>query len=194
MQRNELNFDFLKDEYVICICEGAAEEAIINLLIDNDLLVFTRSNLVGREITRKRKGSEIENSFLHRDYTKPVNIVRILDSKGEKFKLGKLYTELYPVYNIYTRPEIEMLLILAEGHYKRYLQKSKSNQKPSLYCQSEIFSRKHIKSKDFLQDYFQDTSLLISAIKQYNQVASKKNEANLYHLLNLCTLSAPFKN
>lgn len=183
MQRAELNFDFLKDEYVICICEGAAEEAIMNLLIDNDLLIFSRNNLVGKEITRKRKGSEIENLFLHRDYTKPVNIIRILDSKAENFRLGKLYTERYPVYNIYTRPEIEMLLILAEGHYQKYLQKAKSNQKPSLYCKTELFSKQHIKSQEFLQTYFHDFKQLLAAIQQYDQVASKKGEANLCHLL-----------
>jgi len=185
MQRTGLNFDFLQDEYVICICEGAAEETITNLLLDNDLLLFNRTNLVGKEITRKRKGSEIENLFLHRDYTKAVNIIRILDSKGEKFRLGKLYAERYPVYNIYTRPEIEMLLILAEGHYQKYLQKAKSSQKPSFYCKTELFVKEHIKSKDFLLSYFSNANQLVSAIQQYDQVASKKNEANLCHLLKL---------
>ena len=81
MPRDGLNFDHLKKEYVICICEGAAEQAIIELLLDHNSLVFAHDNLVGREVTRKRKSSEIQSSFLNRAYQRRVNILRILDSK-----------------------------------------------------------------------------------------------------------------
>ena len=123
MQQDGLNFDHLKEEYVICICEGAAEQAIIELLLDHNSLVFAHDNLVGREVTRKRKSSEIQSSFLNRAYQRRVNILRILDSKKDSFKLPPLYAERYPVHNIYTRPEIEMLLIIAEGQVEKYLQK-----------------------------------------------------------------------
>lgn len=123
MQQDGLNFGCLKDEYVICICECAAEQAIIELLLDHNSLVFAHDNLVGREVTRKRKSSEIQSSFLNRAYQRRVNILRILDSKKDSFKLPPLYAERYPVHNIYTRPEIEMLLIIAEGQVEKYLQK-----------------------------------------------------------------------
>ena len=29
-------------KYKACICEGSAEEAIIDILVDNDLLIFNR--------------------------------------------------------------------------------------------------------------------------------------------------------
>ena len=31
-------------KYKACICEGSAEEAIIDILVDNDLLIFNRKN------------------------------------------------------------------------------------------------------------------------------------------------------
>lgn len=33
-------------EYVACICEGAAEKAIIDILLDNDLLIFSREKML----------------------------------------------------------------------------------------------------------------------------------------------------
>ena len=35
-------------KYKACICEGSAEEAIIDILVDNDLLILNREEIVGR--------------------------------------------------------------------------------------------------------------------------------------------------
>ena len=35
-------------KYKACICEGSAENAIIDILLDNDLLIFTREENAGR--------------------------------------------------------------------------------------------------------------------------------------------------
>ena len=89
MQQDRLIFTHLKEEYVICICEGAAEQTIIELLLDHNSLVFTHDNLVGREITRKRKVSEIQSSFLNRVYQRRVNILRIIGI-ADKMKSARL--------------------------------------------------------------------------------------------------------
>lgn len=34
--------------YIACICEGAAEQAIIEVLLENDLLVFEYSDMLER--------------------------------------------------------------------------------------------------------------------------------------------------
>ena len=174
MQQDGLNFDHLKEEYVICICEGAAEQAIMELLLDHTSLIFKRENLVGREITRKRKVSEIQTSFLNRAYQRRVNILRILDSKKDSFKLPPLYAERFPVHNIYTRPEIEMLLIIAAGQSEKYLQKEKSRYKPSSYCAEILFPGEHIKSRKFIQNYFADINKLHRAIRLYHEQAGKR--------------------
>lgn len=33
-------------KYKACICEGSAENAIIDILLDNDLLIFTREEML----------------------------------------------------------------------------------------------------------------------------------------------------
>ena len=191
MQQDGLNFDHLKDEYVICICEGAAEQAIIELLLDHTSLVFSKDNLVGKEVTRKRKSFEIQTAFLNRAYQRRVNILRILDSKKDTFKLPPLYRERYPVHNIYTRPEIEMLLIIAEGQVEKYLQKDKTRYKPSSYCAEVLFPGKHIKSREFIQDYFADINKLHNAIRLYHEQAGKRGEAHLFHLLSKSLIWTP---
>ena len=37
-------------KYKACICEGSAENAIIDILLDNDLLIFTREEMLEEEI------------------------------------------------------------------------------------------------------------------------------------------------
>lgn len=41
-------------KYKACICEGSAEEAIIDILVDNDLLIFNRCFcIVGLRVNQK---------------------------------------------------------------------------------------------------------------------------------------------
>ena len=49
--------------YKACICEGAAESAIIDILVDNNLLIFSRSEtLTGWTVVHD---STDEGSFLY---------------------------------------------------------------------------------------------------------------------------------
>ena len=44
-------------KYKACICEGSAENAIMDILLDNDLLIFTREELLEEKVMSKiRKG------------------------------------------------------------------------------------------------------------------------------------------
>lgn len=130
----KLNLDHLRNDYIICSCEGASEEAIMNILLDNNQLIFSRNSLVDNEVIRCRKASEIENKYLKRAYGKDVCILRISDSKNEKFTLGKLYRDTIKLYTVLTRPEIEVLLLIGEGEDDKYFRSYKSTQKPSEYC------------------------------------------------------------
>lgn len=49
MSNDKINPNTLADGYVICICEGAAEETIMNLLLDHDCLCFTRQQFTAFE-------------------------------------------------------------------------------------------------------------------------------------------------
>lgn len=49
------------DYLIICSCEGTAEEDIINWLLDEDKLLFSREDLIYKNITRLRTAKKIEN-------------------------------------------------------------------------------------------------------------------------------------
>ena len=42
-------------KYKACICEGSAEAAIIDILVDNDLLIFSREEMLDEKKTSDDK-------------------------------------------------------------------------------------------------------------------------------------------
>ena len=165
--------------HVIISCEGAGEEVAIRKLLSADALVFPRGHVI--DITRKRKASEIQEEYLHYEYDWPVCILRILDSLRERFSLGPLYRDRYPVVSVYTRPEFEMLTIIRSGRYSDFA-KVKSRMKPSQYC-AEVLKLPSIKRTEFLQDYWDATSLAAAAIEYRRLAHLEKNEVCLADIL-----------
>lgn len=98
------------------------------------------------DISRTRKASSIQDEYLKYDYEWPVAIARIIDSRGERFELGNLYRDRYPVVNFITHPEIEMLAIVREGKFDEYTRIRKSSFKPSDYCKT-VLGMRQIKSE-----------------------------------------------
>ena len=76
---------------VACICEGGAETAIIDILVDNDLLIFTRNQMLNEDVIRCRSAKEFEQRYLRKGFNDKISIIRILDSRRENFKLSKAY-------------------------------------------------------------------------------------------------------
>ena len=54
-------------KYKACICEGSAENAIMDILLDNDLLIFTREEMLEEEVIRCRDGKRFEEKYLRND-------------------------------------------------------------------------------------------------------------------------------
>lgn len=156
------------NELVACICEGAFEEAVMEILLENDLLVFNKSNLLDDRLIRCRKASNFEEEYLQVDYGRPITVLRILDSRREKFKLSPAYEHKVEVINIVTAPEIEMLVILNEGKFSQY---KHSRMKPSVFCKKEL-NLKNVKSKTFVISYFNDPSRLVAVLKEYKRISS----------------------
>lgn len=166
--------------YVACICEGAAEKAIIDSLLDNDKLIFNRIQMIDRQVIRCRDGKNFEARYLRKGFDKKITVYRILDSRRENFKLSKAYAEKIDIVNVITAPEIEMLVIFNEDKYKDY---KKSGLKPNEYCKSHL-KYKDVKSYSFIYEYFKDTSKLVLSIKQYKSKSAVRNgEFSLYDLL-----------
>jgi hypothetical protein len=63
-------------KYKACICEGSAEEAIIDILVDNDLLIFKREEMLEEEGLIER----IEYQQI------PPKVEYKLSDIGEKFR------------------------------------------------------------------------------------------------------------
>ena len=98
-------------KYTACICEGAAERAIIDLLLDKEKLIFERKDLIEEEVLKPRSAKEFETRYLRKGFSEKVTVYRILDSRREEFKLSKAYAHKVDVVNVITAPEIEMLII-----------------------------------------------------------------------------------
>ena len=50
-------------KYKACICEGAAENAIMDILLDEELLVFSREEMLEESVIRCRDGKKFEQKI-----------------------------------------------------------------------------------------------------------------------------------
>lgn len=167
-------------KYKACICEGSAENAIIDILLDNDLLIFTREEMLEEEVIRCRDGKRFEERYLRKSFMDKISVIRILDSRRENFKLSKAYKHKVDVINVITAPEIEMLIIFNEDKFKEF---KKSGRKPSEFCK-EYLKMTGVKSKEFVEEYFSDPAVLVAAIKKYHKMSKiRKGEYTLLDLL-----------
>lgn len=167
-------------KYNACICEGTAEQVIMDLLLDNNKLIFSRNELLEHEVLRCRTGKNFEEQYLRKGFTEQITVFRILDSRRENFKLSKAYQNKVKIINVITAPEIEMLVILNEGKYADY---KKSSKKPSEYCKSDL-KYHDVKSATFVRSYFNDIDILIRAIIEYKRVSNvQRNEITLADIL-----------
>ncbi len=166
--------------YIACLCEGAAEQAVIELLLDAEKLIFTRDEMLEGEPLRCRSASKFEAKYLRKGFSEKITIYRILDSRRERFTLSTVYTKKIDVINVITAPEIEMLIIFTEGKYNEY---KKSGKKPSDYCKSNL-KHPNVKSETFIKEYFSDVETLVSAIIEYKRVSNvQAGELTLADLL-----------
>lgn len=102
-------------KYKACICEGSAESVIIDLLVDHDLLIFSREEMLDESVIRCRNAKRFEERYLRKGFDDQISVIRILDSRKEGFHLSKAYEYKIDVINVITAPEIEMLIIHSKG-------------------------------------------------------------------------------
>ncbi|WP_404406968.1 hypothetical protein [Jeotgalibacillus malaysiensis] len=146
------------------------EQAVMEILLDHDRLIFRTEQLLEEEILRCRSARNFERNYLNKTTNEMITVYRILDSHNENFKLSGPYVKRVTVVNIITAPEIEMLVIHAEGKYDDY---SRKRLKPSIYVKQHLKMNK-VKSYDFAKKYFEDADKLVGAIQQYKQKTHHK--------------------
>ena len=166
---------------IFVLCEGAAERAIIDILLDHDKLIFTRDELNEREPLRVRSGKNFERDYLNKSMDQ-VQLYRVLDSKKEAthFNLSKAYAEKVEVINLITAPEIEMLIIIAANKFDEYRQKY-SHMKPSEYV-TQFLKIKHVKSSATIKKIFSDVELLCSCIREHKRLSQGAVKKNIKYL------------
>ena len=143
-------------KYKACICEGSAENAIMDILLDNDLLIFTREEMLEEEVIRCRDGKRFEEKYLRKGFLEKISVIRILDSR--------------------------LLIIFNEDKYKEF---KKSGKKPSDFCKEDL-KMTSVKSYRFVKDYFSDPDILLAAIKKYHEISKiRKGEYTLLDLLKI---------
>lgn len=91
-------------DYKACICEGSAENAIIDILLDYGLLIFDREELIEEKVIRCRDGRKFEEKYLRKGFKYKISIIRILDSRRENFKISKAYVGKVDIINVVTAP------------------------------------------------------------------------------------------
>ncbi len=166
---------------IACICEGGAETAIMDILLDNDKLIFNREQMIEERVLPRTSVKEFERRYLRMAYDQKILIFRVIDSRREEFNLSRAYRCQVDVINVITAPEIEILIIVSKKKYDEYCRSGV--RKPSDYCKI-VLGIDNVKSPIFIKNYFSDASFLIDSIKEYHRVHKQKNtEASLYDLI-----------
>lgn len=176
-----MTVNILPSSLIACMCEGGAETAIMDILLDNNLLLFNRSQLIDERVIPRISVRNFEREYLRKEYDQKIIILRVIDSRVEKFCLNKPYRCQVEVIDIITAPEIEMLIIVSKKKYDDYC---KSNiRKPSEYCKN-VLGIKNVKKQEYVRSYFNDPLFLVDSIKEYHRVHKlKKSDMSLYDLL-----------
>ncbi len=166
---------------IACICEGGAEMAIMDILLDNDLLIFNRKQMIEESLLPRTSVKRFEQRYLRVEYDQKIVILRVIDSRSEAFNLSKAYRCQVEVINVITAPEIEILIIASKKKYDEYCRCRLK--KPSEYCK-HILGIKNVKSPKFIKEYFSDPNFLVESIREYHRVHKQNsNEASLYDLI-----------
>ena len=176
-------------KYSAIICEGSAEEAIVEILLENHCIVIENDEyLINNGPIRIRSAKHFCDTYMGKDYGSKIDLFRIIDSKNEKFNLRnarykRLFEEKIEVINVITPPEIELLIIVSENKYDNFARSRYS--KPSDYCKKEL-RIKQVKEFDFVKEYFSDVNKLLDSIKKVHSIkkSSIPNDfRTLYDLL-----------
>lgn len=181
--------DDLLSRYVLFSCEGTAEGVVIERLFESDKLIIAKERVVKDPITfkpytRLRKAGDLEDRFFSQNYavkgSEGLLLARIVDSRNAKFSLSRNGRDAAIVRSFITAPEIEMLVIHAEGAYDDWCRKARSNRQltPSEYCVQHLGLRE-VKRGAFLQEYWSDGDKLVSAIRMHASKLGKRKSGEL---------------
>lgn len=174
------------EDIVACICEGNTEKYIINLLLESNSLIFSKSQLIDGDVLegKYRKANVFADQYLTMSYGAHKIVILSIQDNYTVYRINKPYMDkVKSLYLVVTAPEIEMLMIHSMGWYDEF-QKNKSKKKPSEYV-AEKFKMKvsKVKSKDFIISFFKNHSLEEAIMEHKKKAKIKKGSIFLADLL-----------
>lgn len=165
------------DSYIACICEGASEVTVMDILLDRGLLLFGRNQLLGESVLSSKFFRDPElfcRKYLTMDYEgKRIIVLLVQDRKNTSYGIKRPYLEKVSEFvYVITAPEIEMLMIHSLGFYNDY-KKQASKKKPSTYLAEKIKKRSSaIKSRTFIEEFYEEHDL-VNAIREHRKKSQK---------------------
>jgi len=173
----------------LMMCEGPNEKAVMDILLEHHLLKFSEDDLLGLVTYHAR---QIATSAQVRTalnlYPGDIRVLRIGDKQSDALRIPTVYrAKISSIEKFCTKPELEMLLILAEGLEKAYA-KVKSKTRAKTFAKENVTAggRKYDNSTAFYRLYFEDRpELLVRAIRRYRETngSHAKDEHYLAELL-----------
>jgi len=174
---------------LLIMCEGPNELEVMKILQENNCLSFTTDDLLGLVPYHARQiATSPAVKVALNIYAGTVKVLRIGDSQTDKLKIPLEYKDkVMEIEKYCTKPELEMLLIIAENLDSEY-EKVKSSMKPKVFAKHNIqHGRKsYDNSTKFYRNYFENNcDVLVNCLKTYKQTkgSHKKDELYLVDLL-----------
>lgn len=173
----------------LVMCEGTNEKEIMRILLEHKKLTIKEDQLLGLNVFHARQIDKSPQVQLELNmYPNEVNVMRIGDKQNEKLRIPKQYKDKIKSITKYcTKPELEIILIIAENKYKEY-EKVKSKVKPKQFAKENIHLGKKVydNTSEFYREYFDGrVELLCKSIRDYRKLngAHLKEEHYLEELL-----------
>lgn len=169
----------------LIMCEGTNELAVVNILLENDALIFTEDDLLGLTPyhARQIKNNTQVQAALSMYFGNDVLVMRIGDKQTDRLVIPADFKEkICETVKYCTLPELEMLLIISEGLVKEY-EKVKSSVRPKVFAKEHIRcnQKKYDNSSQFDRDYYgSDCGKLIQAIRDYKRIRGSHRRDELY--------------
>ena len=175
-------------KYLI-LCEGLNEVTIINILLDNNLLRFTRDDLIGLEIYHARQLVPFLVSQILQYNSNVLQVIRIGDKLNDELKIPISLEHILSkqqIINCRTHPELEILLIINQNLFSKYNKQKSSIRVKDFAKENVLFNgEKYNNTSQFWYDYYATRPhSLVDDIKKCSKIGkNKKNEIYLVDLL-----------
>ncbi len=174
--------------YILIMTEGSDEKELLDILLERNLLKFAKKELLMEEIFHARQIDTNIRAYIQG--LRPgndVTIYRVGDKLSDNLTIPKtiMPNKIKTKYKVCTLPEFEILMILNDKYYDRYI-KEKSNLKPSEFYKK--VNKNFSKSREFVHSYFNSLTddELVDLLNLYYKKRGrmhKKDELSLKDLL-----------